>query len=227
MTTARSGPRDRITSDHASGKYLQVVIDELNAAYPHNRVVNIVCHGHSVPAGYFRTPEVRSLDSYPHLLHLQLKQRFPNAVVNVIVTAIGGESSDLGAARFHRDVLRHAPDLVTIDYALNDRRIGLETAREAWASMIRQAVAAKAKVLLLTPTWDGKSDLDRPDDILERHRNQIIELASEFGAGLVDSYAAFQQFVRSHGSVDRLMSAPNHPNRRGHELVVDELMKWF
>src|SRR6266704_3351789 len=93
-------------------------------------------------------------DCDPHLLHRGIKERFPYAVVNVIVTAIGGEDSEAGAKRFERDVLTHQPDVVTIDYALNDRRIGLERARTAWASMIEQAKAKGVKVILLTPTAD-------------------------------------------------------------------------
>jgi hypothetical protein len=64
-------------------------------------------------------------------LRAGLAERFPHAVINVIVTAIGGENSESGAERFDRDVLSHRPDLVTIDYALNDRAIGLLRAEKA------------------------------------------------------------------------------------------------
>src|SRR3954453_4525562 len=99
--------------------YFQRVIEQLRMQYPNNRIINIVCHGHSVPAGYFKTPEVRTFDSYPHLMHVGLAERFPHAVINVIVTAIGGENAVSGARRFEADVLAHRPDLITIDYALN------------------------------------------------------------------------------------------------------------
>jgi len=39
----------------------------------------------------------------------------------VICTAIGGENSSAGARRFESDVLVHKPDVLFIDYALNDR----------------------------------------------------------------------------------------------------------
>ena len=80
--------------------YLIDVIREMGKTWPDNRMVNIVCHGHSVPSGYFTTPVVNSLEAYPHLLFVALKQRFAHAVINVIVTAIGGENSEQGAARF-------------------------------------------------------------------------------------------------------------------------------
>lgn len=38
--------------------YLHAVVAELSRQWPQNRTVSVVCHGHSVPAGYFRTPVV-------------------------------------------------------------------------------------------------------------------------------------------------------------------------
>lgn len=75
-----------------------------------------------------------TFNAYLHLLHKELKERFPYAVINVIVTGIGGETSDGGAKRFEKDVMTHDPDIITIDYALNDRRIGLAKSKIAWAS---------------------------------------------------------------------------------------------
>src|SRR5258705_2988822 len=102
-------------------KFSAPLVRMLEAEWPNNRTVTIVCHGHSVPAGYFKTPVVQSFDAYPHLLQEAIKRKFPYAVVNVIVTAIGGEASDRGAERFDREVMSLRPDVVTIDYSLDDR----------------------------------------------------------------------------------------------------------
>ena len=110
-------------------EYLAPVLDELALRWPQNRTVNIVCHGHSVPSGYFATPVVNTFSAYPHLLHKIIKERFPFAVTNVIVTGIGGENSSRGEKRFESDVLIHRPDVITIDYSLNDRSIGLAAAQ--------------------------------------------------------------------------------------------------
>ena len=132
--------------------YLDPILLELAKRWPSNRTVNIVCHGHSVPAGYFATPFVNTFSAYPHLLHRLIKERFPFAVANVIVTAIGGESSVSGEARFERDVLSLRPDVLTIDYSLNDRSVGLDAARGAWEKMINAALDRSVKVILCTPT---------------------------------------------------------------------------
>lgn len=207
--------------------YLSNICAELQKSWPGNRTINIVCHGHSVPAGYFRTPEVRTFDAYPFLLHRGLNERFPHAVINVIVTGIGGENSEQGARRFKRDVLSLHPDVVTIDYALNDRSIGLARAKKAWRTMIEMALAYQVKVILLTPTADLSADLENSNDPLNQHAAQIRRLAAEYHVGLADSLAQFKNEVRAGVKLSDLMSQGNHPNRKGHELVAAELLKWF
>lgn len=207
--------------------YLAGVCEALRVTWPDNRVINIVCHGHSVPAGYFATPIVDTFNAYPHLFHRGLKDRFPYAVTNVIVTAIGGEASPSGADRFARDVLSLRPDVVTIDYSLNDRRVGLKAARVAWSAMIEQAQAAGVKVILLTPTGDTTANLDDPNDPLNQHAEQVRRLAAHYGVGLADSLAAFKQYIRDGGRLPDIMAQSNHPNRRGHELVVPGLLRYF
>jgi lysophospholipase L1-like esterase len=207
--------------------YLATISSELSLCWPTNHTVNIICHGHSVPAGYARTPEVRTFEAYPYLLHRSLNERFPHAVVNVIVTAIGGENSEQGAARFDRDVLSLKPEVVTIDYALNDRHIGLARAEKAWRTMIEAAQKQNVKVILLTPTGDLSAKLDDPQDPLNEHAEQIRRLAAEYHAGLADSLAQFQNYVHEGGRMADLMAQVNHPNRKGHELVAAEILKWF
>jgi lysophospholipase L1-like esterase len=180
-----------------------------------------------VPAGYFKTPEVRTFDAYPMLMHQQLCRRFPRAVINVIVTGIGGENSESGALRFERDVLSLRPDVVTIDYALNDRGIGLRRSEKAWRMMIELALAQHVKILLLTPTPDLRAHLDDPRDPLNEQAEQIGRLSREYGVGLVDSLARFQEITHSGGHLADYMAQGNHPNRKGHELVAEELLKWF
>ncbi|HOV76836.1 MAG TPA: SGNH/GDSL hydrolase family protein [Sedimentisphaerales bacterium] len=207
--------------------YLHEVVAELSRQWPQNRTVNVVCHGHSVPAGYFRTPVVDTFNAYPHLLHRGLKERFPYAVVNVVVTAIGGENAEAGAKRFERDVLALRPDVVTIDYALNDRGIGLSRAEIAWKAMIARAKASGAKVILLTPTPDTNAKLDDPNDPLNQHAEQIRRLARENSVALVDSLALFQARIHAGETLESFMSQGNHPNRKGHEIVAAGLLQGF
>lgn len=209
--------------------YCSELIKDLKIPWPDNHTINIVCHGHSVPAGYFASAVVDTFNAYPHLFHRGLKEKFPLAVINVIVTAIGGEESSGGAERFERDVLSHQPSLITIDYGLNDRRIGHELSEKSWRSMIEMAKRNNSKIILLTPTADmsRESGLEDYWTLLQRHAALIRLLASEYEVGLADSLAAYERYVELGGSLTDLLSWPNHPNRKGHEIVALELLRWF
>ena len=207
--------------------YLRHIVEELEKAWPNNRTVRIVCHGHSVPGGYTRTPTVDTFNAYPHLLHFRLKEQFPKAVINVIVTAIGGENSVQGAKRFDADVLSLRPDVLTIDYALNDRTVPLEKTRVAWVEMVKKAKAKGIKVLLLTPSPDLSANILDPNDPLSKNAEQIRSIAKEERIGLVDVYSRFQGIARSGKKLDPYMAQSNHPNRSGHDEIIAELLPWF
>ncbi len=207
--------------------YLDGIKAELNKKWPQNRTVNLVFHGHSVPSGYGSTPLVHRPQSYPLLTLYKLQKRFPYSVVNCIVTAIGGENSVQGEKRFKKDVLSHRPDVLFIDYALNDRRVGLEAAKKATEKMIRMALKKNIKVILITPSPDLKADITQPGNVLEQHTNQLIALAKKYQIGLADSYASFVNLAGSGEKLQRYMAQYNHPNEKGHEVIASEIIKWF
>jgi lysophospholipase L1-like esterase len=207
--------------------YLASLTSEFQKSWPESRTINLVFHGHSVPTGYFRTPEVNTLEAYPHLLLKRIKEVYPKAIVNVITTSIGGEQSEQGAERFKQDVLPHRPDLLFIDYSLNDRGIGLARAHRAWDKMIRMARQHDIPVILLTPSPDMKVDLLAEDSVLQQHTDQVKALAARHGIGLADSYAAFQRTVAKGTSLRDLMAQGNHPNAAGHRLIANLLFSYF
>ncbi len=207
--------------------YLRDLKTELQKEWPKNRTINIVFHGHSVPAGYFKTPQVNTLDAYPYQFLKKLKEAYPLATVNVIVTAIGGENSISGEKRFKKDVLTHKPCLILIDYALNDRGAGLQKSYIAWNRMIKQATKRGIKVILLTPSPDQNVNYADPSNELKKHTDQIRRLAAENHVGLVDSYKLFEFLYPDKEKLQNYMSQVNHPNGKGHELIADDLITWF
>lgn len=207
--------------------YLNDLKEEMQIEWPKNRTINLVFHGHSVPAGFFKTPEVNTLAAYPALVLEKIKAQYPFAVVNVIVTAIGGENSERGAGRFEEDVLTHQPDVLFIDYGLNDRGLPLEKSYEAWSSMIQKAKSRDIEVILLTPSPDQRVDYSDPDNELRKQTDQIVRLAEKHQVGLVDSYQAFGFLYARKKKLKKYMSQVNHPNERGHELIAEEIIKWF
>jgi acyl-CoA thioesterase-1 len=211
-----------------SSTYLSNLKTELNKIWPKNKTINLVFHGHSVPSGYWTNHEVHTLESYPQLVLQKLKAVYPYAVINVITTSIGGENAIKGEMRFEEDVLTHKPDVVFIDYALNDRGEGLEKAKVAWENMIQKALKANVKVVLLTPSPDTRVNMLATDSkSLQAHALQIADLAKKYHVGLADSYTSFMHILKKGGSIKDYMSGVNHPNLKGHEVISGEIIKWL
>lgn len=207
--------------------YLSDIKIELTKAWPKNKTINLVFHGHSVPAGYFKTPVVNTLQSYPFQTLEQLKKQYPLAVINVINTAIGGENSIQGEKRFKQDVINHHPDVIFIDYGLNDRGVGLEKAKKSWEKMIKSALKKNIKVVLLTPSPDMGVDILDSTSVLNQHAEQIKLLSKTFNVGLIDSYSLFKEKATSGDGVINYMSQINHPNEKGHRLISNEILRYF
>lgn len=210
-----------------TGDYLQDIKIELKKQWPDNKRIHLVFHGHSVPAGYFKTPQVNLLAAYPHLVYQEIAEHYPYAVINVITTAIGGENSISGAGRFEKEVLNHCPDVLFIDYALNDRGIGIEASEKAWRNMIEKSLSLGIKIILLTPTPDWSESILSPQAPLAEYSEMIRKLATEYKIGLVDSYALFKEKVQKGEELKDYMSQVNHLNEKGHKVVAEAIMKWF
>ncbi|MBL9115833.1 MAG: SGNH/GDSL hydrolase family protein [Verrucomicrobiaceae bacterium] len=71
-----------------------------------------------------------------------LKERFPNAQWSEINAAIGGTGSDLGVARLKQDVLDQQPDLLLVEFAVNDGGSPPEQIKRCMEGIVRQTWAA-------------------------------------------------------------------------------------
>ena len=139
--------------------YLKPVFTDLQKQWPNNRTINFVFHGQSAPSGYFNTPYLNTLKGYPHLTLCYLKEYLSYAVVNVIITDIGGEQSEQVAIRCKDEVLTMRPDVLSIAYVLNDKSIGLEKVQVARVKMIEEGLLNHKKIILLTPSPDMTEDI--------------------------------------------------------------------
>ena len=206
--------------------YLDPLKKELTAKWPNNRTINLVFHGHSVPTGYTTRGVLDRLNAYPFRALKKINDFYPYSVVNIITTSIGGEQAEQGAIRFKKEVLIYKPDVLFIDYALNDRSIGLERAKVAWEQMIEEALEYGTKVILLTPTPDTREDITSDEATLAIHSAQIRMLAKKYKVGLVDSYSLFKELAKIQPLVG-YMSQNNHINQKGHQFVADKIFEYF
>ena len=73
-----------------------------------------------------------------------VKKEYPNADISYVNAGIDGTGSDLGVIRFDSTVLRYNPDLLIIEFALNDGG-GTENTREGFETMVRRTLSMPNK----------------------------------------------------------------------------------
>lgn len=83
------------------------------ARLEHGEKLTVVFIGGSVTQGGGAAGYVAATEAW-------LKQQWPQAKIRVVNAGISGTGSDFGAKRYDRDVLVHNPDLVLIEFAVND-----------------------------------------------------------------------------------------------------------
>lgn len=210
-------------------EYLKQEGNELKKLWPDNQTMNIVCHGHSIPCGYTANSVVRMRDAYPHLMHEILCMRYPMAVTNVIITAVGGEAAVSGEKRFI-EVLSHKPSIIIIDYARNDMYYSLEQVEAAWRNMIEEALKENKKLILITPAPDSGQlyyDVTKRKSADDELTYLISQLASEYEIGLADAAGAFAKKFAAGAVPSDYMISVNHLNKAGHEIIAKEIVQWF
>ena len=70
------------------------------------------------------------------------REQFPKAEISQINAAIGGTGSDLGVFRLKHDVLDHQPDLLFVEFAVNDGGAPPHRIHQAMEGIVRQTIRA-------------------------------------------------------------------------------------
>ena len=185
-----------------------------------------------------------------------LEERLSKAGVQaeVINAGVGGNTTQAARQRFAKDVLAHKPDVVIIQFGINDSavdvwrkppgtepRIARDTYVANLAFFVEQLREQGARPILMTPNplrWTaaikkmyGKPPYDAEDPKgfnlhLQHYAEAVRELARKQGVTCIDIYAAFEDYGKAVGrSVDELLLDGMHPNDAGHELVAERLFE--
>ena len=154
---------------------------------------------------------------YAYLVYEWWKKSFPNAAFSFVNGGIGGTTSHYGGARAWKDVLCYRPDIVTVDFSVNDD--ANEFFEETYEGTLRRLLAtpsSPAVVVLNNVFYDtGKNAQD--------YHNRI---ADHYGIPHVSIKDTVYPDVES-GKIVRADITPDnlHPNDKGHRLVADEICK--
>ena len=154
---------------------------------------------------------------YAYLVYEWWKKSFPNAAFSFVNGGIGGTTSHYGGARAWKDVLCYRPDIVTVDFSVNDD--ANEFFEETYEGTLRRLLAAPsspAVVVLNNVFYDtGKNAQDYHNRIADHYGIPHVSIKD-----IVYPDVESGKIVRADITPDNL-----HPNDKGHRLVADEICK--
>jgi lysophospholipase L1-like esterase len=221
---------------HSTGGRIPRTLAKLQSGQP----VKIVCWGDSITAGGdASTPEQR----YPAVFERALKAKYPKSAITLKAVAAGGSTSRnwLYADKFpypwgnaklsFDDVLKEKPDLVTIEFA-NDAYIDKpETLPAIYEDISKRLQGAGAEVILITPSFfnlDYMHFHSYYDQDSRQYEYFARKFANDHGWGIADASSRWEHLVKEGiPYTTYLNNSINHPDDRGHQMFVDELMKSF
>lgn len=182
---------------------IQAVMDRAAAGEP----VTVAFLGGSITQGSLSsTPET----CYAYLVCRWWQEKFPNAKIAYVNAGIGGTTSQFGTARVGEDVLRHRPDFVLTEFAVNDDNT--PHFRETYEGLVRSILQAGPALLLMNNVC-----YDSGDNAQDQH----LPVAQHYGLPMVSMKPTIYASLQRGEMTNRDITPDDlHPNDAGHALVA-------
>lgn len=178
-------------------------------------VVRISAIGGSITGGAAASSWDRA---YGKKLAQWWEDQFPKSQIEYYNAGIGSTGSIIGAHRAYDDLLVHAPDLVIVDFSVNDS--GTQTDKEAYESLLRQILQsenAPAVIAIGFMSAGGNSYQSLHEGIVEYYDLPYISYRDALWPEMEKGIYAWNEFYP-----DEI-----HPNNRGHKLAADLLIHYI
>lgn len=155
-----------------------------------------------------------------------IQQQYPDATINYTNAGLGGTSSMWGLFRLDDEVMSNNPDLVFIEFALNDSSFGLEKNQSAAFvdAMIRKINTELPQTDIVLVFTTSQNFLGKDFENLEAHR----EVAAYYGIPCINVGNTLVQKMEQAGEKwSDYFGDTAHPNNKGYntyfEIVRDAI----
>jgi lysophospholipase L1-like esterase len=167
-------------------------------------------------------------EGFIDILDKMLREKYPNADFTIINRGLPGGTAQEGIFRMQRQIIDEHPDLVTVQFGLNDALSGYSP--EDFYNNMKHIVNTlqkdtRAEILLMTSPLIYDEDMMR---LARPYYDKIVKLADEeaLPAARVDRY--WEKKISAgvnHASL--VQSDMAHPTEAGHRLMAEAVMELF
>lgn len=164
---------------------------------------------------------------YIDFLKEMIKARYPESGVNILNLGVPGDTAEDGLRRVI-EVIRNKPDLVMIQFALNDAFCGHTPERfkrniESIIMRIKQDTDAAILLLTSVPVMYSPED-----KIAENFYNKIKECGSEYNIPVVCVHEYWKKKITGGAPFSSLLQGDGiHPLEKGYRLMAEAVMEFL
>lgn len=204
--------------DSCDDAALAAVMRKAEAGEP----VTIACIGGSITQGTISNGSddsgVADKKCYADLFFSWWEQTFPDTEFTFINAGIGATDSYIGVHRVQRDVLDHHPDLVLVEFSVNDA--DSPTFKTAYDNLVRRILLAEnhpAAMLLFMGQTNGATA-----------QGSHVLVGFNYKLPMI-SYASLIQDMMTQGvyAAEQLSGDEVHPSALGHAVTGEILWKYL
>lgn len=196
---------DRSVVDKGDFSRLHIALRKASRGEP----VTIAAIGGSITAGASATSEQ---NRWANRAAAWWREKYPQTDVRFINAGIGATGSDIGAHRVRKDVLATRPDVVMVEFAVNDA--GSPIAGETLEGLLRQILALPnfpAVVMLFTMDNQGHNCQEEHTKVGLHYRVPMVSFRD----------ALWPEVVAGRVAWNDIEADVVHPNDRGHAICAE------
>ena len=168
--------------------------------------------------------------SYRGLMMRYLQEKYPNTPFTFNDAAIGGSGSQLGMFRTERDVLSRKPDLVFLDFTVNDGADDAEVHNSAsYERIVRDLLAHHTAVMpvLFMFRWHA----EKPDAPLPPRHQLHLQLGAAYGLPVANALSYVCSKVKEGMKPTDIWNIGHndgaHPGDEGYQLFFEAVRNRF
>lgn len=164
--------------------------------------------GGSITEGYL----VNSNQNFAIKTTKYLQQKYQNENIERINAGLSGTSSTIGLLRVQEDVLSHSPDIVVIEFAVNDSNDAVS--KMAYESLVTECLNSESKpavILLFTVTKEGYTCEEHMKKVGEAFELPMISVKQAIWPDIEAGKMTWADYSNDEA----------HPTKDGHEFITE------
>lgn len=154
-----------------------------------------------------------SINCYAYLVYQWWNNKFPDTSVNYINAGIGATTSHFGCARVERDLLRYQPDIIIVDFSVNDNLNSFY--EETFEGLIRKILSYRIETGIIIV---NHVNYETGENVQFIHN----KIAKHYALPCISLKNSLYPCVKDGMLLKEAITPDNlHPNDTGHKLIAD------